>query len=187
MEPALAKHDASGAVRDFDSVAPGQGDPFGLLLDLRCCVASVTFRPDKPLCNTGPTQRKRETALSAISLPAMNPSVPQHQAKAVNTVLKSIPKCKLLPQKVIKLLPPLGSTDGQIDPIAIVRFFMPDSPWAWYATEFDGRDTVFGFVDGDARVFQHFSLRQLVGARDHLGLPIERDRAFRPTPLSQIS
>ena len=117
----------------------------------------------------------------------MNPSVLKHQANAVNTVPDSTQKNKLLPKKVLKLLPPLGSTDDQSDPMAVVKFFYPDWSWTWYATEFDGEDTFFGLVDGDFRELGYFSLRELLGTRGRLGLPIERDRYFQPTPLSQLS
>ena len=113
----------------------------------------------------GETQRKRETAFLFVSyFPhiAMNPSVPQHQAKAVNTVLESIQKSKLLPKKVLELLPPLGSTEGQKDPKAVVKFFTPDSSWTWFATEFDGTDQFFGLVDGFERELGYFSLKELL-------------------------
>lgn len=116
----------------------------------------------------------------------MNPSILQHQAKAVNTVRESIQKSKLLPRKVLALLPPLGATEDQRDPTVFVKFFTPDSSWTWFALEFDGVDTFYGLVDGDVRELGTFSLTELLGVRGKLGLPVERDRYFTPRPLSDI-
>ena len=117
----------------------------------------------------------------------MNPSVPQHQAQTVNTVLESTQKSKLLPKKVLELLPSLGSTEGQKDPKAVVKFFTPDSSWTWFGIEYDGTDQFFGLVDGFERELGYFSLKELLSVRGHLNLPVERDLYFEPTPLSEIS
>ncbi|MGD9723587.1 MAG: DUF2958 domain-containing protein [Pirellulales bacterium] len=111
----------------------------------------------------------------------------QHQAKAVNTVLESIQKSKLLPRKVRNLLPPLGATENERDPKVIVKFFTPDSSWTWFAMEFDGVDTFYGLVDGDFRELGTFSLKELLSIRGALGLHVERDRFFTPRPLSHIT
>ena len=68
----------------------------------------------------------------------------------------------------------------------VVKFFTPDSYWTWYATEFDGTDTFFGLVDGQEQELGYFSLKELEDARGPLGLPIERDLHFDPTPLSEV-
>lgn len=176
------------AVRDFASVAPWQGRtlrvstlPGGAV----ACASQIGLTSH--MDTTGETHRQRETALFAISLITMDPSVLQHQAKAVNTVLESIRKSKLLPQKVLSSLPPLGSTDGHRDPKAVLKLFYPDFSWTWYAIEFDGDDTFFGLVDGDVRELGYFSLSELLRNSGHCGMQIERDRAFEPTPLSDIS
>ena len=84
-------------------------------------------------------------------------------------------------------LPPLYSQDGKGDQaIAHVKFFTPDSSWTWYATEFDGKDTFFGLVDGFERELGYFSLAELSTAKGPLGLPIERDMHWTPTALSTI-
>lgn len=116
----------------------------------------------------------------------MNPSIFQNESSTVATVPESFSQSKLLPQKVRKLLPPLGSTEGQRDPIAIAKFFCPDGSWSWYATEFDGDDTFFGLVDGDVRELGPFSLSELSSVRGKLGLPVERDLYFHPTALSEL-
>ena len=42
----------------------------------------------------------------------------------------------------------------------------------------------FGLVDGHEREFGYFSLPELESVKGPLGLPIERDRFFDPTPIS---
>ena len=72
------------------------------------------------------------------------------------------------------------------DTAVVVKFFTPDSYWTWYATEFDGTDTFFGLVDGQEQELGYFSLSELEDARGPLGLPVERDTSFTPTPLSEV-
>ena len=42
----------------------------------------------------------------------------------------------------------MGATENEADPFALVKFFTPDGNWTWFAFEFDGDDTFFGFVRG---------------------------------------
>lgn len=85
-------------------------------------------------------------------------------------------------------LPPLGSQDGLgDDAVARVKFFTPDSNWTWYATEFDGRATFFGLVDGHVMELGYFSLAELTRTRGPMGLPIERDFHFSPRKLRDIA
>ena len=75
------------------------------------------------------------------------------------------------------------------DAVAYVKFFTPDSSWTWYATEFDGKDTFYGLVDGldKDKEFGYFSLSELEGVRGPLGLPIERDLYWKPKKLKEIA
>ncbi len=95
---------------------------------------------------------------------------------------------QLLTQAIRSKLPPLGSTDALPHDrlIAQAKFFTPDSSWTWYALEFDGHDTFFGLVSGFEVELGYFSLSELESTRGPLGLPIERDRWFQPTPLSRL-
>ena len=45
-------------------------------------------------------------------------------------------------------LPSIGATANVDDPVAVVKFFDPTGSTSWYATEFDGEDLFFGWVDG---------------------------------------
>jgi len=93
---------------------------------------------------------------------------------------------QLLPPDVLARLPKIGQTEGQKDPIAQVKFFYPDFGWTWYAIEFDGEDTFFGLVNGFEREFGHFRLSELLENRGKLGLEIERDLSFEPTPVRRL-
>lgn len=92
----------------------------------------------------------------------------------------------LLTQENRAALPPLYSQEQSDNPTAYVKFFTPDSSWTWYAMEFDGVDLFFGLVDGLEKEFGYFSLSELCTARGPLGLHIERDRYFKPTPMKKI-
>ncbi len=70
--------------------------------------------------------------------------------------------------------------------MVICKFFYPAHHWSWYGIEYDGEDLFFGFVDGDFPELGYFRLSELTGNRDLLGLPIERDRSFRPQRLSAL-
>jgi hypothetical protein len=93
----------------------------------------------------------------------------------------------LLPQVARRVLPPLYSQEEKgLEALARVKFFTPDSSWTWYASEFDGEDTFFGLVSGFEVELGYFSLSELEQARGPLGLPVEWDRWFQPTPLQEI-
>jgi hypothetical protein len=94
---------------------------------------------------------------------------------------------ELLPQFIARTLPPLYATEQQgLKAIAQVKFFTPDANWTWYATEFDGKDIFFGLVQGFETELGYFSLVELKTIRGKLGLPVERDRFFTPTPLEDL-
>ena len=94
---------------------------------------------------------------------------------------------KLLPEEIANTLPPLNSTNGQgMNALARVKFFTPDSCWTWYAVEFNGEDTFYGLVIGLERELGYFFLSELESVKGPLGLPVERDLYFEPTPLSRL-
>ena len=93
---------------------------------------------------------------------------------------------KLLTKEIKNKLPKLYETDSQGDSaIAQVKFFHPFSHWTWYALEFDGKDTFFGYVKSDCPELGYFNLSELESVKVH-GLGIERDMHFEPVPLSEI-
>jgi Protein of unknown function (DUF2958) len=95
-------------------------------------------------------------------------------------------KYEFFPDSVRKQLPALYSTEGERDPIMVCKFFTPDSGWTWYASEFDGDDLFFGWVDGLEQELGYFSLAELQEATGPFGLHIERDIFFQPMRLSEV-
>lgn len=93
---------------------------------------------------------------------------------------------KLLTKKLRQNLPPLGTTSSQKDPLVQCKFFLMDSSWTWYAIEFDGEDTFYGFLAGPIPALCKFSLTELKAHRGPLGFPVERDKDFEPCPLSTV-
>ena len=94
---------------------------------------------------------------------------------------------QLLTKAIVKRLPPIGATEGQgMQALAQVKFFTPDSSWTWYASEFDGTDIFYGLVIGHYKEYGTFSLSELHTVRGALGLPVERDLYFKPTPLQEL-
>ena len=94
---------------------------------------------------------------------------------------------KLLTKAILRKLPPLYSQEEKgLDAIAWVKFFTPDHGWTWWASEFDGEDLFFGLVHGAEKELGYFRLSELKQVRGVLGLPVERDRFFRPTPLKAL-
>jgi len=95
---------------------------------------------------------------------------------------------KLLTAEIRRILPPLYGQEAKGgDAIVYLRLFTPDSSWCWHCTEFDGKDTFFGLVDGHERELGYFSLSELQAVRGPMGLPIERDLYWRPKPLHEIA
>lgn len=96
-------------------------------------------------------------------------------------------KQKLMTSAIRRLLPPLYTQDGEKDPIVYVKFFNPYGSGIWLVTEFDGRDTMFGYVKGlGGDEWSYISLRELESMERMPGLQqIERDAYFRPMPFSK--
>ena len=64
---------------------------------------------------------------------------------------------KLITKQIQKILPKLYEQDSKgLNAIAYVKFFTPDSSWTWYGTEYDGKDTFFGLVDGFEKELGYF-------------------------------
>jgi hypothetical protein len=90
---------------------------------------------------------------------------------------------KLLTRADRKKLPKLYETkDVPLeDKVLRVKFFTPTSNWTWYATEFDGEDTFFGYVEGMENEWGYFSLKELSDVKGPYGVGVERDKYWHPT------
>ena len=96
---------------------------------------------------------------------------------------------KLLTKAILKKIPALYAQDGKgLDAIAYVKFFNPCGNWTWYGTEFDPIERrFFGLVVGFESELGYFSLDELEAFRGPLGLGIERDLSFDPTPVREFA
>ena len=94
---------------------------------------------------------------------------------------------KLMNREIKTKIPKLYEQDNKgLNAIVFVKFFTPDSNWSWYATEFDGKDTFFGLVDGMVKELGYFSLAELENLRGPYGLKVERDLYFLPAKLKSL-
>ena len=92
----------------------------------------------------------------------------------------------LLTNELRKSLPALYSQENEKDPMVICKFFLPATRWTWYAIEYDGKDTFFGYVAGDFPELGYISLSELERLDGPFGLGVERDLYFEPVRLSEI-
>jgi hypothetical protein len=83
-------------------------------------------------------------------------------------------------------LPPLYHNENQPNPLAINKLFTADSSWSWFLMESDGEDLLFGLVIGLETEFGSVSLRELQSVTGPMGLHIERELWFRPTPVREL-
>lgn len=96
---------------------------------------------------------------------------------------------KLLTAELRQSLPPLYAQEHCKDPVVHIKFFTPDANWTWYATEGsekEGDFIFFGYVIGLESEWGYFALSELEAARGPLGLAVERDLHFTPTPVGTI-
>lgn len=97
---------------------------------------------------------------------------------------------KLLTKAILTQLPTLGSQREEENPVLVCKFFTPDANWTWYAADGsalpDDDFLFFGYVVGVCPEWGTFRLAELRGIRGALGLPVERDRHFRPTRFSDL-
>ena len=154
-----------------------------------------------PACESDPISRKDQAENMAQFLceTAAEFDIPEKQAVATsNTVAveqakkvvanNKIRGMKLLPKEIREKLPELYAQDGKGGKaIVYAKWFTPDSAYYFYATEFDGKDTFFGLVDGHCKELGYFSLKELEEVRGPMGLPIERDLYWRPKTLEEIA
>lgn len=124
-----------------------------------------------------------------------NPFTAHGYAVTYDNRVQTIINVKRMPSEVAELLdgesrailPELYSNEHLgIDALALVKFFTPWSNWTWYASEYDGEDTLFGLVSGFEAELGYFSLTELEGIQGSLGLAVERDLYFTPTPLWKL-
>ena len=92
---------------------------------------------------------------------------------------------KLITKEIINKIPNLYEQEGKGEEAVIyVKFFLPGTRWTWYATEFNGKDTFFGWVKSgispDFDEWGYFSYSELKENN------VERDLYFEPKQLKEI-
>jgi hypothetical protein len=107
-----------------------------------------------------------------------------------------MPTQMLLTAEIRRAIPPLYANEDKAfdDVIVVAKLFHPYGAGTWYVTEFDGEDTLFGFVElgmgGDEWGYFSLSelteLRALVGGREMPFQAIERDSHFKPARWGDI-
>ncbi len=159
--------------------------------------------PPIPAMKSDPISRKQqeENMAEFLGQIAGADGVPQEQEQALaigNTVEVERAKkvvandklrgMKLLTKEIRDILPPLyAQEDKGRKAVVFTKFFTPDGAWTFWATEFDGKDTFFGLVDGHEKELGYFSLSELESVNGPMGLPIERDLYWKPKTLEEIA
>lgn len=98
--------------------------------------------------------------------------------------LDGIRRHKLMTKAIAAKMPAIGSTDGEgMDAKVGVKFFTPYGRFTFYATEFDGNDTLYGYcvspLGPDCDEWGYASLSELAETTVFGGVPaIERDRGY---------
>jgi Protein of unknown function (DUF2958) len=97
---------------------------------------------------------------------------------------------ELLPVELRKTLPPQYSQESCPNPIVHVKLFTPDLSFTWYVTEGaeqeDGDWLLFGLASGLEEEWGYSLLSEIASVRGPLGLPVERDLWFKPSPIDQV-
>lgn len=92
----------------------------------------------------------------------------------------------MLTPEVRAQLPVLYAQERSPNPIAYVKFFLPDYDWTFYASEFDGENVFFGLVQFQSEELTYLYLCQMLEMRGPMGLEVERDLSFLPTPIAEL-
>lgn len=101
------------------------------------------------------------------------------------------PAYRYVLDSVAKVIPGLRKTDGNPDALAYIKLFDPCGRWTAYLTEYDpATREAFGFVVSplgpDCDELGYVSLSEIEATTNRLGLHMERDIHWKPTPLSQV-
>jgi len=93
----------------------------------------------------------------------------------------------LISNEMLKSIPNLYETQDLEDPLCHIKLFTPDANFTWYVIEVSiDENLCYGYVKGLENELGYFSLDEIADIRGSLGLPVEIDNSFKPTPLSTI-
>lgn len=88
-------------------------------------------------------------------------------------------RMELLPKVISDKLPKLFEQAwlGE-DAVIFIKYFIPQANKAWYVTEYDGKDTFFGFMTGGEVELGYFSLHEFNPA-------VIMDMTFEPATIRE--
>ena len=80
----------------------------------------------------------------------------------------------------------------EIDPLPVVKLFMPGTGWTWLLTEINPEqpDVAFGLATNGIEdpEYGYVSLSEITSVKNRMGLGVERDEWFTPKgPLSEYA
>ena len=97
---------------------------------------------------------------------------------------------KMMTKAILDKIPAIYATENQsnTERKAYVKFFNPMGAQSWYGIEYNPETReFFGYVTGSfENEFGYFRLDELEDLRLPMGLRIERDIHFTPTPVADI-
>jgi len=112
---------------------------------------------------------------------------PLKNTEIVKERYRGIRRHALITKEIRRKLPKLYSQDGNKNPMVYLKLFSPYSNWTLYVTEFDGKETFFGYVTGAGFPEWGYSNYKELAKANRNGLPlIERDMYFKPKRFNQI-
>ncbi len=93
----------------------------------------------------------------------------------------------LMPGWLAETIPARGTTEHARDPLLHVKLFTPDAGWRWYIVEYDAKQRVaLAYIPAAVDTWDELSLDSLTTMRGPMGLAVERDLFWLPTPLSRV-
>ena len=90
---------------------------------------------------------------------------------------------KMMTKEIERMLPKLYVNDGKPknEVKVVVKYFDPCGSATWYITEYDGQDTMYGYVTGlQEDEYGYVSYKELCETKTRFGLGIERDLNWNP-------
>jgi len=110
----------------------------------------------------------------------------KYEPSTLEKKLDGMRRHKFLTKELENKLPPLYSTENDPDPMVYAKWFHPYATQEWYATEYDPEQGMFfGWVNSGTPELGYFSRQELAEANPR-GVPVERDKYFKPKPLSEV-
>lgn len=93
---------------------------------------------------------------------------------------------KLMDKHLRQSLPSFEAIRANKNPMVHAKYHHASTDWTWWAIAFDGHDVLWGLVLGDECELGHFSLSGLKYRGIDDGVPVIRDRAFKPCLLADL-